>query len=213
MKTRIITLLILCSPLFTAWSQDLFEPDTKITWLGIDCSALHFIYSDENISDMELQTKYFGAWNDLFFSERDKYNVAEATKRKKRYIDYYVEPVYKVNKEAQGPFINEMDQYRHLTSDDISTMVKKYDFSNKQDSDIGLVFILEGMDKKRGKASVWVTFIDMHNNNVLLTNPMQGEPGGFGFRNYWAKSFYNILEDMPSRMKKWKKNSLNLYPK
>jgi hypothetical protein len=37
---------------------------------------------------------------------------------------------------------------------------------------------------------------------VLLSKHITGKSGGFGFKNYWAKAFYNILKD--ADYKDWK---------
>ena len=42
--------------------------------------------------------------------------------------------------------------------------------------------------------------------HLLLSERMVGKPGGFGFRNYWAKPVSNIIRDIKKRRyKKWKK--------
>jgi hypothetical protein len=55
------------------------------------------------------------------------------------------------------------------------------------------------MSKSREEASGWITFVDMGSKTVLRTFRETGKPGGFGFRNYWAKAFLNILKDADRR--------------
>ena len=57
-----------------------------------------------------------------------------------------------------------------------------------------MLFVIDGMSKSKEEASGWVTFVDMKSKKVLLTEYKTGKAGGFGFRNYWAKSFQNILK-------------------
>ena len=53
---------------------------------------------------------------------------------------------------------------------------------------------------------IWVTFVDMKSKTVLFTTYQTNPPGGFGFRNYWAKPLYTTLKNMESDFKKWSKN-------
>jgi hypothetical protein len=79
-------------------------------------------------------------------------------------------------------------------------MVKKYDFNGKKG--VGLMFFVDGMSKAKDEASAWITFVDMKSKKVLLTAHKTGKAGGFGFRNFWAKSFDNILDGVKSEVKK-----------
>jgi hypothetical protein len=51
------------------------------------------------------------------------------------------------------------------------------------------------MSKASELASGWVTFVDTDTRKVLQTHRAEGKPGGFGFRNYWAKAFLSLLKD------------------
>jgi len=64
---------------------------------------------------------------------------------------------------------------------------------------------MESMSKTSERASMYVTFIDMSNKKVLHTERMEEKVGGFGLRNYYAKSIYEALEDIQkSKYKQWK---------
>jgi hypothetical protein len=67
------------------------------------------------------------------------------------------------------------------------------------------VFIVEGLNKPGAKGSMYVTFIDMATKKVLFSERMVGKAGGFGYKNYWAKSVFEVLEDIQkSKYKEWK---------
>ncbi len=78
-----------------------------------------------------------------------------------------------------------------LTEKTIYSLVSNYDFNHK--TGIGLLFFVEGMNKDKGEASMWVTFVNMKNRTVLRTKRIVGAAGGAGFDDYWAKSFYNVM--------------------
>ncbi len=53
---------------------------------------------------------------------------------------------------------------------------------------------------------MWVTFFDIASKTVLLTEKMSGKAGGAGFRNYWARAYYNVMDKIQKKeYLKWKK--------
>ena len=85
----------------------------------------------------------------------------------------------------------------------IASMVKQYDYKGKKG--LGMMFVVEGMHKEAKKASMWVVFVNMDTKTLLLAKQVEGAAGGFGFRNYWAKSFYNGLKEVENNFDRWKK--------
>ncbi len=199
---RIITLIVFLASFAVAHAQDVFNRKEPVTWLGLDFSALKFIKSDEAVTNQELQTKYFPGWNELILNEPKKYDIGKAIDHHN--IDEYIDAVTAVNQNTKADFITNDDKaFEHLNNDDIRQMVKKYDLKGK--SGLGLVFIMESMDKGREEASMWVTFINMETKEVILSKPVTGKSGGFGFRNYWAGSINKVLKNLPANMRKWDK--------
>ena len=66
-----------------------------------------------------------------------------------------------------------------------------------------LLFFIDGMSKGKDEANAWVTFVDMKTKTVLLTKNQAGNPKGFGFRNFWAGSFLDILKGAKSNFNSW----------
>lgn len=197
---------LLCAALLLAFSssraQDIFDYKEPVTWLGLDYSELQLIRDDEKITEKELQDKYFPGWNELILNEPVKYDIAKAIDHDD--ISYYTDAVNAINSNAKGSFItDDVKAFTHLDEAKVKQMVKKYNLKGK--SGLGLVFIVEAMDKAQKEASIWVTFIKMDTKEVLLAKPVIGASGGFGFRNYWAGSINKVLKALPGYMKKWKK--------
>ena len=178
---------------------------TPITWLGLDFTQLKFIgtanqFKDAGqITDRDMRNKYFPGWNELFVKEEKKYNVADAVNRDN--VTYAMNVTDNANSKSEAAyFTNNAGDYQLLTADKISSLVSKYDF--KGNTGLGMLFFVEGMSKDKEEASMWVTFVNMGSKTVLLTKQVTEGAGGFGFRNYWAKSFASALKDMDLR--KWK---------
>lgn len=56
--------------------------------------------------------------------------------------------------------------------------MKQYE-TDKQDG-IGLVFFMETLDKISETGTMWVTFFNLSDYKVLLTERMKGDSGGTG---------------------------------
>lgn len=202
---------------------DVFDEKTPITWLGIDFSLTKFIGSanqgsiaegvkslfhkkddaaDDQITNTGFRDTYTTAWNQLFVDEIKKYDVAKAVHRES--VKYALDVAIKSNKALTNKdfFSNNPSDFKRLTEDSIAAAVKKYDFQNNDG--IGLIFFVEGMSKGLASAGMWVTFVNIKTKTVLLTKYQTAKPGGAGFKNYWARTFYLVIKDMESDFKKWK---------
>ena len=50
------------------------------------------------------------------------------------------------------------------------------------------------LNKKKQVGIYQYVFFDIASREIVETWEATGEAGGFGFRNYWAKSVYNTLK-------------------
>jgi len=209
-----VTLFFLFLSLQTLFAQtksDIFYENVPVTWLGIDFSQAKFVGSEAaykasgQLVNSEFAEKYASAWNNLFITEPKKYDVARAIHRPS--VAYALDVTEKANKAINKNFFTEREEdFKTLTEQNISDLIKQYDFQGK--TGIGMMFFVEGMSKGQEEEGVWVVFMDMNSKTVLLTSYQTGKPGGFGFRNYWAKPFYTILKSMASDFDQWKKSTL-----
>lgn len=206
-KLFFLAFALVCSiHLFAQSKADIFDANKEITWLGLDFSQMKFIgdaaqWKDAGeVTNSQMRDKYFPGWNNLFVNEKDKYKVADAVRRTE--VLYAIDVTEKANNSLKGNFFeSDGNMYHSLDENKVSALVKKYDF--KGHAGIGMLFFVEGMSKGRETASVWVTFVDMKSKKVLLTKQMEGKAGGFGFRNYWAKSFLNVIKAVKEDWRSW----------
>lgn len=64
---------------------------------------------------------------------------------------------------------------------------------------------MELLDKTSETGTMWVTFFNLSDNKVLITEKMKGEARGFGFRNHWARTVYNVINQIKlSKYEEWK---------
>ncbi len=200
MKTlfSFVAALLLAMPVFAKDSKPLIPADVPLTWLGMDFTQTRFLgsatsYGDNSdISAETIRDKYAPGWNQLFVDEMKKYDVAKYTDRSS--VEYALEVTGKANKSINNDFFstNEAD-YERLNESDIKQLVGKYDFQGRKG--VGLMFFVEGIDKKKEEAAAWIAVVDMDKKQLIGTRRETAKAGGFGFRNYWAKSFLGILKD------------------
>ncbi|MBK7572667.1 MAG: hypothetical protein IPI10_13965 [Bacteroidetes bacterium] len=90
--------------------------------------------------------------------------------------------------------LNEMSRMNETM---VEKIAKGYNFNDKKG--YGIVFLVENLDKTSLNASMYITILDLETKNILLTKRMTAKPGGFGFRNYWANTIYEILKQIEKR--------------
>jgi len=196
----LIAFLFVCASTQSASAQT-----DEITWLGLDFSQAKFIgpasqFKDAGeITNEEFRDKYTVSWNQLFIDEQKKFNVAEAVHRPS--VKYALDVTQKANGNIKKDFFGSSpNDFKTIDDKKIGDLVSKYDFQGKTGT--GLLFFVEGMSKGLGEAGAWVTLVDMKTKKVISTTYKTGKAGGFGFRNYWAKSWFNILKESKSDFKK-----------
>lgn len=182
----------------------------ELTWYGIDYSHVKLIgefnqFGDAGAkSESEIRDKYFPAWNELVLKEASKYNIKSAFRKDEVIYDLDIVNLRnsKVNP-ANLISLSESNQ-NHLSSVDIQDIVSEYPVSGKG---YGLVFVAESLNKIREMGSYYVVLFDEATKKVLLCKRLAGRAAGFGIRNYWARSYYEVLEQSKSSYKKWLKES------
>lgn len=178
-------------------AKDVFLPDKNIfTWMGID--FLHVRLRVEHEPDV-VRLQYFPAWNKLVLDELDKYNIKKMLKL--REIQNDISMITKLNSQADVSMMK-AGYAPNYQPGDIAGFVNEYNVAGK--SGIGIVFIAEYLDKQRKEGYFHVVALDLTTKQVLMTERMMGEPGGAGFRNYWAGSVYKIILDFEKRYKDFK---------
>jgi len=209
MKRR-ITATLLMSFIFVApaaFSQTLREffnsADTKALYLGIDFTQAKLI-DDATANEIDIRDRQYNGINDLVVTETKKFDINGAFHKSN--IDHDLGLVAKRNTKADADKIkstNTSDFHRFKEADVVS-LVKGFDFGDK--SGLGILFVVEAMSKSAKATAFWVTFVDIKAKKVLLTDRVEAKTGmSFGFRNYWASSVKNLLDEIEgSKYKEWK---------
>jgi hypothetical protein len=174
-----------------------------IVWFGIDCSHMQCVGRSGFVDTDDIANRMVHAWNDLFIAEHDKYNVNERFD-KKEFI-YDLASVEKQNDKVVGDqlVVSAAEEFDRSTIDKIVSNYSSEDYTDG----LGLVFIVEKLDKLETEAKVHVTFFDIATKEIVQVVKYSGEARGFGFRNYWAGAFYDILKKLEDDYSKWSKKN------
>jgi len=188
--------------------KDLFNPSsTPITWLGIDFSHVKLIGDFAQVAEagqvgpIAIRDMYFPGWNGLFYKEAEKYNVKEMLRKETVLINTTAIDAINASASIEGLEGTEDPEY---TKEDIQGFVRNYKFNTSEG--LGVFMVAESLNKNRVLATYHFIVIDLKNNEILLHEKMSAAPGGFGIRNYWARSFYNVMLNIrDNEFKAWKK--------
>lgn len=191
---------------FSQTLKDVFtNSETPLLYLGVDFTKAKLInYPDPKV--MDIRDRIYTAINDLTVNEPKKFDLAGAFH--KSTISNDLSAVKKRNEKINTEDIasTNISDFSRLKESDISAVAKALDLSGK--TGIGLLFVMEAMRKedKKGDAAMWVTLVDMKTKTVLLTERIEAKATGIGFRNYWASTIKEVIDEVDKKkFKEWKK--------
>ncbi|HEY0742516.1 MAG TPA: hypothetical protein VGD40_13670 [Chryseosolibacter sp.] len=203
-KFLLFSFLVLSVATFAQEMKDIFERDTKITWLGLDLTAAKLIGDRERFGSTSDVMHLMESWNDIMIKERDKFNVRSAIQKDAINEAFDVTKEHNASLDISEIFSNDDKDHMRLRQSDVEAIVADYDF--KGNSGIGVMFNVESFSKKQDEALVWITFVNMDTKEVFFTERLSGQPGGAGLRNYWANAVYDIITKMRRKeFENWRK--------
>ncbi|UII34781.1 hypothetical protein LVD17_13280 [Fulvivirga ulvae] len=184
----------------------LLYESSEFVWCGLDYSHVKCIGRDGFNEPYEVKHKYFDAWNELVLAEADKYDLQEAYYKSRQITDLSV-----VDRRNDIPDVDKLvinDSYQ-FEKGKLQEIIKDYDLE-KSDEGLGLVYVVESLNKYRQTAVIYVVFFDIASKEILWNKSYTTDARGFGFRNYWARTIYNTMnesgEDFKADQKPYKRD-------
>ena len=188
---------------FAQTLKDVFNnSESPLVYLGVDFTKARLL--DVGNAD-DIRNRLYGSINELIVNEPKKFDLKGAFIKSK--IDHDFGAVTKNNGKTNLNDIistNSAD-FDRLKESDIAAIVKALDLSGK--TGVGLLFVMEAMRKveKKGEAAIWVTLVDMKTKKVLMTERIVEKATGIGFRNYWASTIKEVIDDIEKKKyKEWR---------
>lgn len=192
-------------PLNAQKAKDVFNADTPLTYLGIDFTEVRIV-GETNNPAWEIRDKFFPTINSVIINEPKKYDLKSTFQ--KGNVNFNLDPVMEKNSKAKLEGMVSLNSSDDNSLDDkaIANIAKGYKFNGKKG--IGLLIIMETMNKTQTRATMHFAFIDMANSKVLFAEKLSGKPRGFGFRNYWAGAVHDALGQIEKQhYMVWKNNN------
>ncbi len=195
-KALIFTAACFCmNNSFAQTVKDVFNNnDLPIFYLGVDFTQAKLI-DDPTANENDIRDRQYDGINEVIVAEPKKYDIAKAFHRSD--MDHDLGFVNKKNENANAAAIKSTNtgDFHRFTDADVAKVVSSYDFGDKKG--VGLMFVTEALSKSKKAVAVWATLLDMQSKKVLMTERVEGEVsrfGGFGFRNYWASAFKDMID-------------------
>lgn len=196
--TLSILLLLSGGLLYAQTAKDVFtNTDTPIFYLGIDFTKARLI-DDAGANEIDIRNRLYTEINQVIVNEPKKYDIKGAFH--KAYVDHDLGLVNTRNEKTNAADIKSSNtgDFHRFKESDIISLVRGFDFGDKKG--VGLLFVVEAMSKSEKAAAIWVTLVDMKSKKVLMTDRMESKVSmAFGFRNYWASPFKNLLDAIEKR--------------
>jgi len=201
--TGLFAILMVSSlPLKAQTLKDFFNSsEVPLVFLGVDFTHAK-VLNDITANAMDIRDRQYAGINQVIVNEPKKYDFQKAFNKTNvtNDITQAVEKSAKVNAEK---IVESGADEIHLKPADVTAIIKSYNFSGKKG--IGVMFIMETMNKASAQASMYVALVELPSGKVLLTERFTEKAAGFGFRNYWAKTIWAALEDIrKGKYKEWK---------
>ncbi len=206
MRKSILTSLFMLASCFV-FSQDMSKlfGTQEFVWCGLDFSMVRCIGPEGFTDAQAVKEKYLADWNNLVITEAEKYNFKEPYKKTTQTNDLSVVTRRNEMPDYKTFIINEPYSFEE---GQLKKIIADYKLKDAKEG-LGLVYVYETLNKTKGHAVVNLVFFDIASKEIIWTKRYESPAGGFGFRNFWART---VLETMKLSEKDYKK-ALKTYEK
>jgi len=183
---KFILFLIVCFSLNTFAQGDITSVK-NVNFYGVDFSCANLFGLSESPDAIKSGIEKI---NQLFITEKKKYDISKYFK--KDVIFYCLESTDKNNENFSANKLSSRNEYIELDDSEIQKIINTLSCDS---GGYGLVLIAENLNKSDKKATYLVVFFDENTKEIIYSKRASGKPGGFGIRNYWAGSIYNLIKN------------------
>ncbi len=164
------------------------QNDEAVICYGIDYTEAKVYGAAESVEQF---AQAFVGINKLLLTEREKYDMSYITGTS---VTVELQPILSKFDEAdyEGLLVNNTSNVV-VPELDYAAIVAGYDI--EQTYGRGLVLIAKVLDKYSAEATYQIVEFDIATMAVLSSREYTGKARGFGLRNYWAGSVYDIIKD------------------
>ncbi len=182
----LFSIFVLLSSVKAQSAKDIFEAE-NLVWYGLDFSHARFIGIKDEKPEV-IKNKFIELWNKTTYLDRENFALESTFRKILVRIDNKVVPARNEKVSTSTLFGKDAPG---ISSQTIEKTVSEYT-DGLQTKGIGVVYIVEYMDKGKKEAAAHVTFFDIATRKVLLTKRLTGAAGHPGLTMYWAMAFSRI---------------------
>lgn len=187
--TFIILALALC---LTGQTKNPAQDIDELVWFGIDYTLVKFIGSSDQFNDIpKIKSYYFRTWNEIILAEKDKYDLNKAFSVNT--INYNMENTIARSEARDMTGIVQFDAYS-IDEEQVKSVVRLN--TDPSLNKVGAMFVMETLNKTQSVSTMWLAVFNIASGEILYLKRYTGEVGGFGFRNYYARSLYNVIKNL-----------------
>ncbi|MDG1849231.1 MAG: hypothetical protein P8I82_01895 [Flavobacteriales bacterium] len=203
MKKYILIFLISIIPINFLNAQDLkdvlFKASYGLDFVGLDFSSVKFIGNKKEYGDpVRLKNEFIPNWNNLFYSQKEKYNIEKEFGKNK--VNYLVGNMIEANAILDENYMFSIIPVKGFDAKKIQKIVNRYKFN--YENEVGVSLIVHSFDKPSKTATIYVVWFNTKTLKVIKSVRRQVTPKGFGFRNYWAGAIFYTIKNMKKVLKK-----------
>lgn len=191
MKTKFLISVLLLS--FCLGSSTMAQDKARarseksMVWYGIDFTVGKFTLVTEDPT--VIVNQYLKSINTLIQTESEKYDLKKFFSKTEVSMD--LDQANERNTKIDPGTLVISDEHK-ITLDDVKGVLANYNTKGK--SGLGLIFVAENLDKVKQIGSFYVCFFNQDTKEIIDAQRLEAKAAGFGFRNYWAGSVYNIMK-------------------
>ncbi|MCC8036418.1 MAG: hypothetical protein LIO77_10950 [Rikenellaceae bacterium] len=187
MKKLTTTLVLGLCMVGTAGAQTDLQSVTTANYYGIDFSHTKVFGASE--TDTQFRNAFTNI-NILVIEEGKKYNLANAFGK-----NFPIQNFETANSRViLNQDLRTSDKTYRIGDDQLGEILSAY---GGNDQGVGLLIICQLLNKQDNQGVWKVVLFDIPTKEIIYTKDVSGKAGGFGLRNFWAGSLYQVL-------KKWK---------
>lgn len=186
------------------FGEFLSKPELPLTFMGVDFSATRY-YGDPMTVDAGEMKGLFTKIDELLVKEASKYDLQKALHRTGP-VEYAINIAEAVNARIDTAAIivpAQGEPRAGFTPQTVEELVKHYTYTSR--TGVGLVFVVETINKRNESEVFWATFVDLATKRMLFTQKVSATGAGFGFRNHWAAPLNAGIKEIKNHYGDWKK--------
>lgn len=174
--------------------------EVPLTYLGIDFTKTK-VFNESQVAST-WRDKHFPEMNLVTQNDTVKFDFRKAFNKSTVIYDLKTANDRNSKIDAEKVVSTDVNGEVNLTRADLDKIAAAYKSGNKG---VGLLFIVESMDKRKQQEVLDVVLLDLATGKVFVTAKYTEKPAGFGVRNYWVRPVRNVVEDIQkSKYKEWK---------